>query len=410
MLSRIAPGMNRAAALFMLYSALKFISMFGMGDAILNFYFVSLGYENDSIGVLQAVFRLGGLLTGVPVGLLANRVGIRRLVIWSMVAGGAMYPLLLISPEFVVLAANRFILGVFFGAAFIATAPLLVSLGDAKYHTHLFSYYNIITMGSSAVGSFIGGFMPGVIGALFGVGEQSPFAYGGTLVIVGVIYALSALPLMQLRDAPRTDEQPAAPGPPGLDWRPWLHLIWLSVPFMLFGFTAGLTFPFYNLFFRQTFGITDEAVGTILSLGWIGMALITLANPWLDAQFGRVRAIGVTMTVAALAFLGLSFAPGLILSTVVYVIATSVRNTLSPLFQPLMMASLPVALHNNVSSVSFVLWSLGWFIASALAGFWERAYGFGFIFQVVAFVLLLTGGSVVVIYRQAISQQVAAEN
>ncbi len=381
----------------MLYSGLYQLGLFGVTDAILNFYFVSLGYDAQAIGLFQAIPRLGGLVTGVPLGLLADRMGVKRITLWAMVGIVATYALMLTAPTLPVITLSRFLLGLFYGAGYIAATPLLSMLTEERFQTHLFSYYNIVTMGASALGSLIGGFLPGWIASAVGrgVGTQSSLAYGGTLLLAAAAIAASLWPLARMTEMmrPRIAERARVRG------IPWLRLAWLSTPMLLFGFTGGLTFPFYNLFFRQTFNTPDSLVGTILGLGWLGMATVTLANPWLDRKFGRSGALGVTLTLAALAFFALSIAPGLLLSVLAYLVAVSARNTMTPLYLPLLMERLPRTLHNSASSVGYVLWSLGWFASSGVAGRWLTDYGFDFLMQVVAVGVFLTGLSIVLLFR-----------
>jgi MFS family permease len=185
----------------------------------------------------------------------------------------------------------------------------------------------------------------------------------------------------------------------GASHNPWGYLLVIMLPMLFFGFTGGLTFPFYNLFFRERFGSSDQLVGTILSIGWLGMALIPLANPWWEKRFGRANALGLTMIIAAVAFMGLAVAPTLPLSVTAFTIAISFRNVMQPLFQPLVLDHLPVQLHNTASGMGMVLWSVGWFAATAISGFLQKAVGFGVIMQIVAVGVLFTGVLVVLIFR-----------
>ncbi|PJF26280.1 MAG: hypothetical protein CUN53_08495 [Phototrophicales bacterium] len=86
-------------------------------------------------------------------------------------------------------------------------------------------------------------------------------------------------------------------------------LVYVSLPMLTFGFSGGLTFPFYNLFFRTVFGLSDAAVGSILSLGWISMALIPLLSSTIEKHVGRVWTLGILMSFTAAAFVGLGALP-----------------------------------------------------------------------------------------------------
>lgn len=406
----LLPGINRQVGWFLVFQALLHIGLLGISDAILNFYFVSLGHESETIGLLQSLPRLGGFLTSLPVGLLANRIGTRRVTLYSTVGIAVTYAMLIAWPSPGALGASRFLLGLFWGAVQIATTPLLISLSSHQYETHAFAYLNLMSMGATAIGSFLGGMLPLVAVELFPdttrvagmVAEQTPFAYQVALGVAGSTVLLSMVPLLRLADTRTSAVAPGSVASESGRTVPWRLLAILSSPLLLFGFTGGLTFPFYNLFFRTMFDIPDKTVGTILGLGWVGMALVPLASPWWDRRYGRVRALFITMSIASIAFLGLSVAPSLAFSVVAYVLAISFRNVMQPLFQPMIMDTLPPDLHNIASSIGMVLWSIGWFSATAISGFWQEHYGFGVIMRVVAVGVAVNGAMLVPLFRQRV--------
>ena len=397
--------MTRQVVWFLAFNALLHIGLLGISDAILNFYFVSLGHGSETIGLLQSVPRVGGFLTSLPVGLLANRIGTRRVTVYSTAGIAVSYAMLIVWPDLAVLGLSRFLVGLFWGAIQIATTPLLIGLSPHESETHTFSYLNLVSMGATAVGSLVGGVLPLGAAALFPgatrvagvVAEETPFAYQAALGLAGCTVVISLLPLLRLKDT-RAEAVQTLAIPTG-SRVPWRHLAWLSSPLLIFGFTGGLTFPFYNLFFRTTFAVPDKTVGTILSLGWLGMALVPMANPWWDRRWGRAWTLGITLSIAALAFLGMSLAPSLAVSVACYVVAISFRNVMQPLFQPLIMDTLPPYLHTITSGLGSVLWNTGWFSATAISGFWQETYGFGMIMRIVAVGVFLNGMLVVLIYR-----------
>ena len=401
----LKPVANRQVSLFMLYSSILQIGLFGITDVILNFYFTSLGHSPETIGVLQSFPRIGGLLISIPAGLVASRMGAYRVILYATVGIGGAMLMPLLWPDLPILGLSRFLLGVFYGAQQVAINPFIGGLVKRDEQPFLFSYHNIITMLATAVGSFIGGFLPALMVSLGVTGAaglqqaaQSSAAYRGALA-VGVIVTLTCLlPLMWVKEN-RTSGTRANIGRVDLRAMPWRTLLLFAIPMYFFGFTGGLTFPFYNLFFRNTFQISDEVVGTILGIGWIGMGIIPLVNPVLDKRYGRAEALFITLSVAAVAFFGLSIAPTLGLSIVAYVIASSARNTMQPLFQPLVMSTLPPYAHNMASGIGLVVWNIGWFNATTISGFLQAEHGFRLIMQVVAAGVMLTAITVMLIFR-----------
>ncbi|MFN8375053.1 MAG: MFS transporter, partial [Anaerolineae bacterium] len=260
----LMPGFNRQVALFLLYSLIWNVGMFGIMDVVLNFYFVSLGYTAETIGLLQSIPRVGGLLTGVPVGLIANRFGTRRIMLYSTIACAGAMLLLVVSPSLWLLGVSRFLHGFFYGAQQIANNPFMGRIVEKRNQPHLFSYHNVISMAGTAVGSLVGGVLPALLVSLAGYvpptasvpASQTPFAYGASIVVAAAVTFISIMPLLAMADAP--GEREIADGARWVQSGvPWGLMLMLAVPMLFFGFTGGLTFPFYNLFFRATFDIPD---------------------------------------------------------------------------------------------------------------------------------------------------------
>lgn len=388
--------------LFLLHSAIYCIGLFGIPDVLTNFYLVSVGYTPDEIGVLLSVSRVAGLLTGIPVGYYGTRLGEKRLIVLGTVGAAATLVLMVFFPSFAMIALSRFMLGVFYGAWQIISTPFMVHLVPLSETTRFFSLHNVVTMVATSGGTLLGGYLPALlVGAQPGTrAAESTEAYALGMIASGVIVLLSVIPLHYVQSPPAA-APPLAGGrsAPRLLRTPWRLLFWLAAPMVLFGFTGGLTFPFYNLYFRDTFAISDDVVGLALSIGWLGMAIIPIVNPWVEARFGRAGAIALLMSAAALSFFGLAHAPTLAVSVAFFTLAASLRNCLNPLFQPLLMSVLPESQHNLASSVSTILWNMGWFTANVISGVWQTQQGFSFIFTVVSIGVFINGWAVLAIFR-----------
>ena len=109
---------------------------------------------------------------------------------------------------------------------------------------------------------------------------------------------------------------------------------------------------------------------------------------------GRALALTALMVASAIAFVGLSLSSALLVAVVFYVMAIGIRNTMQPLFQPLLMDSLNENFHNIASSVGLVLWNLGWFGSTLSFGLLQATIGYRNIMLVVAFFVLMNGLSI----------------
>ncbi len=403
---RYLHGLNRNVAVFFGHSMLLHVGLMGVTDVLLNFYLVSIGYEPGVIGLLQGLPRLGGFVTGLPVGLVANRMGNRRILVLSSYGLAASVAAVVIFPGLFLLGLSRFALGFFFGAGQVVTSPYMVTLTRREEHTAQFAYHNFVSMVAVATGSFVGGYLPLWLSTVFAIptlggipAEQTPNAYRAALLIGALMVLLSVIPLYALpkdksHTAPKPDE-PIYDGPV-----PWGLLIKLSLPLFVFGISGGLTFPFYNLFFRERYGLVDSTVGTILALGWLSMALIPMLNPVWERRVGRASALTGLMIAGTVAFFGLGASSILAFAVPFYLLGIGLRNTMQPLYQPLLMGTLPPHLHALASSVGLVLWNIGWFGSTSSFGFLEANVGYGSIMLIVGVFVLLNGLAITLVFRK----------
>ncbi len=398
---RRLPGLNSQVLLFLCHSLFFHIGLLGIADILLNFYLVSIGTDAETIGLLQSLPRLSGFMVGLPIGWVANRVGNRRLIALSTAGIALSVAATAFTQALPALVISRFCWGACFGANQVVKPPFMVTLTQRSEHTAQFSYHNLVSMLAVSIGSALGGILPLLVSRLIGIEggaglrpEEMPLAYQGGIVIAALLIMLSVLPVLALRGDSAASAATEARNGLVLRAAPWRAILRLTFPLFVFGISGGLTFPFFNLFFRDVFGIGDSAVGGIIGLGWLVMGIMPLLNPFWEARMGRALALSVLMVGSALAFVGLSLSGALLTAVIFYVLAIGIRNTMQPLFQPLLMDSLNADFHNIASSVGLVLWNLGWFGSTLSFGFLQASLGYRNIMLVVAFFVLLNGLSI----------------
>ena len=386
---RLPPGLNRRVLLFLCHSLLFHIALLGIADILLNFYLVSIGFDGQTIALLQSLPRLSGFLIGLPIGLFADRIGNRRLIVLSTIGIALSVAATALTTSLPLLALSRFAWGACFGANQVVKPPFMVTLTDRREHTAQFSWHNLVSMLAVAMGSALGGLLPMLLG---GAVHADASAYRASILLAALILLLSVLPMLPLDGRGGTVGQHWRVGA----WRllPWRRLLRLTFPLFVFGISGGLTFPFFNLFFRDVFALGDSAVGAVIGLGWLVMGAVPLANPLWQARLGRAGALFALMLLSALAFIGLGLAQALALAVVFYALAIGARNTMQPLFQPLLLDSLAEAHHNLASSVGLALWNMGWFGATLGFGWLQLSLGYRGIMLLVAVFVLLNGLSI----------------
>ena len=381
-------GLNRRVLVFLCHSLLFHIALLGIADILLNFYLVSIGLDTPSIALLQSLPRLSGFLIGLPIGVYADRIGNRRLIMLSTAGIALSVAATALTDSLPLIALSRFAWGACFGANQVVKPPFMVTLTDRSEHTAQFSWHNLVSMLAVAAGSALGGWLPQLLG---GQAAADASAYRASILLAAGLLLCSALPMLALNEG-RVDSARRRLG--DLRTLPWRLVLRLTFPLLVFGISGGLTFPFFNLFFRDLFGLPDSAVGGVIGLGWLVMGAVPLTNPLWEARLGRARALFALMLLSALAFLGLSLAQALALAVALYALAIGSRNTMQPLFQPLLLDSLPAAYHNLASSAGLALWNIGWFVSTFAFGWLQLALGYRGIMLLVAGFVLSNGLSI----------------
>jgi predicted MFS family arabinose efflux permease len=157
--------------------------------------------------------------------------------------------------------------------------------------------------------------------------------------------------------------------------------------------------PYYNLFFRDTFGLSDAVIGRIYTLGSLAMLTITLAVPLTARRLGQVGALTAAMVATGISYIFLGLPLGLAPAVVFYMLSLGLRNTMTPFYSPLLLDRVEEQHHGVTSSISTAAWSLGFLVITFFSGGWVEAYGYLFLFQMTALSTLITAALVWMIFR-----------
>ncbi|MDH4275981.1 MAG: MFS transporter, partial [Gammaproteobacteria bacterium] len=132
---------------------------FGIITFALPFYALALGMSFTEVGVLAALRLAGAVMFKPSMGRLADRIGKKRLYLYS-IAGRALVGLLFVFASAPwMLFAIRFLHGVTTAARDPASAVLIAELGDDNRMASAFSWYNAAKEAGAAIGYVCAGFL-----------------------------------------------------------------------------------------------------------------------------------------------------------------------------------------------------------------------------------------------------------
>ncbi|HUH98405.1 MAG TPA: MFS transporter [Anaerolineales bacterium] len=381
---------NRAARLFLLMMLIYGLIYSGW-QLFFNFYILQNGFSRDFLGLVNSLPFAAGLIGGIPLGRLSDRIGRRP----ALIIGFVFYSIaLLMEITFrppILIAGSAFLSGVFNMLFIISQAPLMVKLSDENNRTMLFSLnYGLQTI-AGAVGSLFAGQLPAAFGTLLHISADSATAYQAVLVVTILLGMTALIPLWLMAEpsAPR----PVMPGA-GLpldlatgpaSTRPAAGLTEMTLkmiaPQVLIGFGAAILIPYMNVFYKYSFNISDSLLGILFSLSSVMIGIGTLIGPRLSTRLGgKVRALVATQSSSLVFLFLMGFAPVLWLSAIGYLMRTALMNMASPLYSAFCMEHTPEHQQGFVNSILNLSWNVGWAVGPFVSGVVQQAYGFAPLF------------------------------
>ena len=252
---------NRAARLFLLMMLIYGIIYSGW-QLFFNFYILQNGFSRDFLGLVNSLALCRGLIFGIPLGRLSDRIGRKA----SLIIGFLFYSITLLMEitfrQSTLIVISAFLSGIFNMLFIISQAPLMVKLSDEHNRTMLFSLnYGLQTI-AGAVGSLFAGQLPALFGTILRVNADSATAYQAVLVVT-ILLGMTALipgwimkePLISACAGRHDGSEDASNGLPSKRPPPGLTALTLKVlaPQVLLGFGAAILIPYMNVFFKYRF-------------------------------------------------------------------------------------------------------------------------------------------------------------
>jgi len=351
-------------------------AVMGVFRLIFNFYVLSLGFDEAMLGNLITASSLVALLAALPMGYLSDLIGRKT----SLILSGA-----LISVSILVVAiwqtgeifyAMNILSGIAQSLAGVVMAPFLMENSSENERTYLFSFGQGIQMALSSVGAWVGGYLPGWIGASQGISATSSGAYGAAILMVGIGAALGILPLVFIRSPKGKTSQRAIFAPFAYAAQHPLLLTKLILPLLLTSIGAGLIMPFMNVFFRQVYHKPDPVIGALFAWGSLAMGIGLLIAPPLAERFGKIQIVVMTQALSIPFLILLGFSPIFWLSAAAYYIRVALMNMSTPVYQTFVMEHVEPSARATVASLVSMSWNFGWAFSPTISGWLQVRYGF----------------------------------
>ncbi len=400
---------SRDARLFLLATVIGGITFTGF-QLFFNIYLRSRGFDLDFIGLLNAIPSGAALLAGVPMGMLSDRIGPRRAMLAGLgVATLAASALVTARTPFVMIVMSG-VMGMGNSLYFLSMAPFMMRASSDKERTMLFSLnFGLMTI-SGALGSLLAGQLPAWFARWLGVPPGSPATYQAVLLASALTGGLALIPIWLIREARWPGPRRTVPVGLG-EVRHLLRrsVLRMALPSFIIGFGAAILIPYLNLFFKETFAISDGQLGLVFSLSAAATGVASLVGPRIAERLGsKIKAVVATQGASVLFLLVMGFAPAYWIAAVAFLIRGALMNMSNPLYSTFTMEQTPERERGTVNSMLQLTWEVGWTVGPYLSGVVQARYGFAPLFLSTAALYSLAVGVTWLFFHDAEAQAKSA--
>ncbi len=272
---------------------------YGFLAIILGLYLSAVGLTNSQIGLVLSLTLVGDALIALPITIIADRLGRRRMLIAGaglMIFAGVVFALtsnitlLIITAIIGTISPSGNEVGPFLA---IEQAALPQTTTNER-RTQVFAWYSLLGSFTTGVGSLAGG----VLSRLLQDAGQTPLnSY--RVVIVGYALLGAVLAVMFTRLTPAI-EVPPTTTPPTLQnlygLKKSRQVVYrLSALFMIDAFAGGLVVQsFVAIWFKEKFGVNEAVIGAIYLGANFFAGLSALAAARVAARVGLLNTMVFT--------------------------------------------------------------------------------------------------------------------
>src|SRR6266581_5360778 len=285
----------------------------------LNYYVHSLGYQPDFIGVFSAMPAIGSLISAVPVGLLADRMGRKPVLLLTAVLTPLFLAMCALVTSAPLLLICAFIQGIVSTAYWVTNLPLLVESTTEKQRVGVLAMNTFLLLGIGALGNLLGGAIPEFIAGILHVSAASTLPLRWGVFSAALFTFVFGLPLWLLHEPKQvqyakqapTSAKAEVPTVPFSKERPILLFLQLLIPDLVFTMGEGAVVALIQIYFVLRFGLLPGTLGIIFTISGLAGGIFSLTAPLFVKRWSKLRLITSVQYLSAPLMVLIGFAPPL---------------------------------------------------------------------------------------------------
>lgn len=294
------------------------------------------GDSASRIGLLLSIGAFGSSVLLIFVGVLADRLGRKRLLVSVAVSGCIGAGGFVFTNNYWILATMAALASLGkgggagsaggFGAFYPAEQPLIADCATQPSDRNtVFAAVSLIALVASIIGSVI----VSSIGGKTSLASLHTLLWASFIASIGTV--LVALPIRERTRAPA----PAHSNTTSRGSFPLVARLWVTGG--LNGLALGVLGPFLAYWLHRRFHMEASSIGLLFLAGNVVMALSTIASPALGRAIGAVRATSWTRFASVITLIGLAVSPNIAIAAVCFLLRTMLNGIGAPVRQSFVM-------------------------------------------------------------------------
>ena len=328
---------------------------YGYLTTAISAYLPMLGVSSGQVGLIIGASGVAMILSAIPFGLLSDRIGRKRILLWGMIGVPPAMIICALSHDPNVFLVATIVAGVSEGAFLSSWNAMIADQTTVDNRDMAFSLSFTVNGGFNAIGLALPLAFP-LIEAAFNIDSVSIHAYA--FLIIGLITLISPVTIWFLLK----DYQEKAPAPrvkgKYLRERSRKNLLKFSINNMMIGLGAGLIIPLIPTWFYLEYGIGDTYTGPLLAAANMSIIFAVIFSTRLSHKVGAVKAIAMTQAMSTIFMVAIPFMPGAGPAAGVYLIRTALMNMGGPIMDSYFMGIVDKEDRGLASAINSIVWRL----------------------------------------------------
>jgi predicted MFS family arabinose efflux permease len=358
----------------------------GMGFSgfmlLFNLYLKELGFAEGNIGNIISATTIGTALMAIPASFLLRRFAIKPILLISTPIAVFSYLIQVTASQYTMILASGFAAGMAAVFSNVAAAPFFMRNSTPKERPYLFSMQFALMLFAGILGNILAGALPGMIKNA-GMVPHLPYRY--TLLIFSGLVLAAMIPITLIKQKP-----------PRRPERMKIHssrtIGKLFLPNLIVGIGAGLSIPFLNLYFRDSFNTPEYMIGIFYSMQQFFMITGLLVAPLVAERIGKIKTVVISQLISIPFLVLLGTTKLLTLAVLAFLTRAAFMNMAQPLYTNFAMEKVHHEDQPLTNALLTIAFTAGWGISANFGGYLIEHFGYAAPFITTSIFYLISTG------------------